>query len=34
MNYVQITELLNKNGFKTSKGKEYHHTSTIRLFSL
>lgn len=33
MNYVQITELLNKNGFKTSTGKEYHHTSTTRLFN-
>ena len=32
MNYVQITELLNKNGFKTSTGKEYLHTSTRRLF--
>ena len=32
MNYVQITNLLNKNGFKTSTGKEYKHTSTIRLF--
>lgn len=34
MNYVQITELLNKNGFKTSTGKEYYHTSTTRLFTL
>ena len=33
MNYVQITELLNKNGFKTSTGKEYYHTSTKRLFN-
>lgn len=32
MNYVQITKLLNENGFKTSTGKEYRHTSTIRLF--
>lgn len=32
MNYVQITKLLNENGFKTSTGKEYHHTSTMRLF--
>jgi len=33
MNNVQITELLNNNGFKTSTGKEYHHTSTTRLFT-
>ena len=33
MNYVQITELLNNNGFKTSTGKEYYHTSITRLFS-
>lgn len=32
MNYVQITSLLNQNGFKTSTGKDYYHTSTIRLF--
>jgi len=32
MNYVQITKLLNDNGFKTSTGKNYMHTSTIRLF--
>ncbi|WP_333809163.1 recombinase family protein [Flavobacterium sp.] len=32
MNFTQITELLNKNGFKTSTGKEYHNTSTRRLF--
>lgn len=32
MNYVQITDLLNNNGFKTSTGREYKHTSTIRLF--
>lgn len=34
MNYVQITQLPNKNGFKTSTGKEYHHTSTTRLFTV
>lgn len=33
MNCVQITELLNNNGFKTSTGKEYYHTSTTRLFT-
>lgn len=33
MNYVQITDLLNKNGFKTSTGREYKNTSTIRLFT-
>ncbi|SHH50914.1 recombinase family protein [Flavobacterium johnsoniae] len=32
LNYVQITKLLNENGFKTSKGKDYMNTSTIRLF--
>lgn len=32
MNYVQITKLLNDNGFKSSTGKEYKHTSTVRLF--
>jgi DNA invertase Pin-like site-specific DNA recombinase len=32
LNCVQITALLNENGFKTSRGKEYHHTSTLRLF--
>jgi DNA invertase Pin-like site-specific DNA recombinase len=32
MNYTQITNLLNENGFKTSTGKSYMHTSTIRLF--
>jgi DNA invertase Pin-like site-specific DNA recombinase len=31
MNYVQITKLLNDNGFKTSTGKEYKHTSSVRL---
>lgn len=33
LNYAQITNLLNENGFKTSTGKEYRHTSTIRLFN-
>jgi len=32
MNYTQITNMLNQNGFKTSTGKNYMHTSTIRLF--
>ena len=32
LNFTQITSLLNKNGFKTSTGKEYLHTSTRRLF--
>lgn len=32
LNYTQITDLLNQNGFKTSTGKQYLHTSTIRLF--
>lgn len=32
LNAVQITSLLNENGFKTSTGKAYHHTSTLRLF--
>lgn len=31
-NYTEITKILNENGFKTSTGKEYKHTSTIRLF--
>lgn len=33
LNFVQITNLLNKNGFKTSTGKKYLHTSTRRLFA-
>lgn len=32
LNAVQITLLLNENGFKTSRGKAYHHTQTLRLF--
>lgn len=32
LNFTQITELLNTNGFRTSTGKEYLHTSTRRLF--
>lgn len=32
MNAVQITAELNANGFLTSTGKPYLHTSTLRLF--
>lgn len=32
MNAVQITAQLNANGFLTSTGKPYFHTSTLRLF--
>lgn len=33
-NGVQITAMLNEHGFKTSTGKEYHHTQTMRLLKV
>lgn len=32
LNVTQIANLLNENGFKTSRGKEYYHTQVSRLF--